>query len=764
MIRDLATALDGHGGISNMEYTAPSSGSLNGTLKVTYADGSNSSFTITNGRGISSITGPTASGLNDTYQINYNDGSNSTYVVKNGKGISSIVETAAVYPSLTNGITVNYNDGSNSSLSVTNGRGISNCEKSSSGLVDTYTFNYNDGSNSTFTVDNGRGISNCEKSTSGLVDTYQFNYNDGSNSEVTVTNGKAITSITDYWGISNSSSTEPLSYSLSVPSITPTDKYLWHYLEIAFNDSNSEETTHAVSGVYGDTGQDWHVWFKWSHTEPDEDSDMKAIPDDWIGIYSGTASTPPTTYDSYTWYEYKGAKGDTGISITSVDYTSSTGLVDTYTITFSDGNTSTFTVTNGSSISSITKTGTSGLVDTYTVTLTNGNETYFTVTNAKSITSVAMISGTHAAGTTDTYRITFNDSDTFDFGVYNGTNGTGAVSTVAGIGVSGDAGDVPLIIGGNAPPTTSTVGQENQFYFDYSNSVLYLCLGEDSGTYIWSGVGATIDSALSTNSTNPVQNAVITNRVGTTTLHTTSTNLSSAVNEIYDITGDGVLSGFSNASSLTEAANELRSDLTDASNVLVQVVIATTDWDTTTRQATKTVTGMTADENIIVSADPSCFAAAQNSLVYCVAQGTNTLVFAYEYEVPTVNITMNVMIGQYIMPTINYAPLASPAFSGTPTVPTAAAGTNTTQAASTAFVNAAMGTLITEVSFGTVDSLSKTVENPNITANHKLLYVECSNPGAFVTLTATPGNGSVTLSGTMISGQTSAVVTRWCVA
>lgn len=36
------------------------------------------------------------------------------------------------------------------------------------------------------------------------------------------------------------------------------------------------------------------------------------------------------------------------------------------------------------------------------------------------------------------------------------------------------------------------------------------------------------------------------------------------------------------------------------------------------------------------------------------------------------------------------APLASPAFTGTPTAPTAASGTNTTQLASTAFVNAAI--------------------------------------------------------------------------
>ena len=54
------------------------------------------------------------------------------------------------------------------------------------------------------------------------------------------------------------------------------------------------------------------------------------------------------------------------------------------------------------------------------------------------------------------------------------------------------------------------------------------------------------------------------------------------------------------------------------------------------------------------------------------------------------------------------APLASPAFTGTPTVPTAAAGTNTTQAASTAFVTTAVDNAKI-----TVDSaLSGTSTNP----------------------------------------------------
>lgn len=79
-----------------------------------------------------------------------------------------------------------------------------------------------------------------------------------------------------------------------------------------------------------------------------------------------------------------------GVGITSIEKTSSAGLVDTYTITYTDGNTDTFTVTNGADgepgedgvgITSIEKTSTVGLVDTYTITLTDGSTYDFTVTN-----------------------------------------------------------------------------------------------------------------------------------------------------------------------------------------------------------------------------------------------------------------------------------------------------------------------------------------------------------------------------------------------
>ena len=70
-----------------------------------------------------------------------------------------------------------------------------------------------------------------------------------------------------------------------------------------------------------------------------------------------------------------------GKTIQSIELTGSAGLVDTYTINYSDGTTSTFDVTNGNGITSIEKTDTAGLVDTYTVTFTDGSTTEFYVRN-----------------------------------------------------------------------------------------------------------------------------------------------------------------------------------------------------------------------------------------------------------------------------------------------------------------------------------------------------------------------------------------------
>lgn len=74
-------------------------------------------------------------------------------------------------------------------------------------------------------------------------------------------------------------------------------------------------------------------------------------------------------------------KGEKGSNIATITKTGTSGLVDTYTVTLTDGHTTTFEVTNGSSIESIEKTATVGLVDIYTITLTNGETSTFEVTN-----------------------------------------------------------------------------------------------------------------------------------------------------------------------------------------------------------------------------------------------------------------------------------------------------------------------------------------------------------------------------------------------
>lgn len=106
-----------------------------------------------------------------------------------------------------------------------------------------------------------------------------------------------------------------------------------------------------------------------------------------------------------------------GKGISNIAKTSTTGLTDFYTITYSDGATTSFSVTNGNGISGISKTSTSGLTDTYTISYTNGTSTTFKVKNGKGIGSIEK---TGTSGLVDTYTITFNDGTTQTYTVTNG--------------------------------------------------------------------------------------------------------------------------------------------------------------------------------------------------------------------------------------------------------------------------------------------------------------------------------------------------------
>ena len=102
--------------------------------------------------------------------------------------------------------------------------------------------------------------------------------------------------------------------------------------------------------------------------------------------------------------------GDDPVGIVSIDKTSTNGLVDTYTITYTNGTSSTFTITNGKDgddgkdgkdgtdgkngqdgkdgangkgIVDIQKTSTSGNLDTYTIIYSDNTTSTFTVSNGK---------------------------------------------------------------------------------------------------------------------------------------------------------------------------------------------------------------------------------------------------------------------------------------------------------------------------------------------------------------------------------------------
>ena len=91
----------------------------------------------------------------------------------------------------------------------------------------------------------------------------------------------------------------------------------YHYATIHYADTTTSTFT-IRDGLKGDTGDDWYVWIKYASDLPTSDADMSSYPDNYIGIYSGTASTAPTAYTAYTWYQWKGDKGNTGDACTIV--------------------------------------------------------------------------------------------------------------------------------------------------------------------------------------------------------------------------------------------------------------------------------------------------------------------------------------------------------------------------------------------------------------------------------------------------------------
>lgn len=215
-------------------------------------------------------------------------------------GINNIAKTSTDV--LVDTYTITFADQSTATFTVTNGKAIVSIEKTGTvGLVDTYTITYNDEDTDTFTVANGKGISSIAKTgTNVLVDTYTVTLNDGSTTTFTVTNGKGISSIA------------------KISTVDLEDTY-----RITYNDNTHFDFV-VTNGEKGDKGDNTYTHIMYSTNSPTQDSDIHSTPDNWIGIYCGSSSTAPTSYQTYDWFEIKGEKGETGDSVTivstAVDY------------------------------------------------------------------------------------------------------------------------------------------------------------------------------------------------------------------------------------------------------------------------------------------------------------------------------------------------------------------------------------------------------------------------------------------------------------
>ena len=278
----------------------------------------------------------------------------------------------------------------------------------------------------------------------------------------------------------------------------------------------------------------------------------------------------------------KGDKGDTGNGIQSVTKTSTSGLVDTYTILYTNGTTSTFAVTNG-------KDGTDGHTPTITASKTDKVTTVYA-------DGVAIA--------------TIND----------GVDGQGAVTDVTVNGVTVMDGNVAKVI---VPTKVSDLSNDSGFITGYTETdptVPSWAKQPSKPTYTASEVGALPDSTQI-----PSKTSDLTNDSGFIESETDPVFIASAAHGISS----------SDISAWNAKQNALGT---------ITVTLTVEGWSNNANNAqTVTATGVTASNTVIVSPVPSAMSDYVGGGIVCTAQGANALTFECD-TTPTSAIDVNVVI------------------------------------------------------------------------------------------------------------------------
>ena len=153
--------------------------------------------------------------------------------------------------------------------------------------------------------------------------------------------------------------------------------------------------------------------------------------------------------------------------VKSITYTApvAPSLDGTMVITLADNSTTTVTVSNGKGISSIAKTGTAGLVDTYTISYNDGTSTTFSVTNgAKGDQGDAWYVWIRYAGSEPTSDADMGTTPDDWIGIYSGTEDDPSDLHYTDFdwfeykGEKGDTGDAASIYTQNVSYQTSSSG------------------------------------------------------------------------------------------------------------------------------------------------------------------------------------------------------------------------------------------------------------------------------------------------------------------
>ncbi|MBR3572152.1 MAG: fibrobacter succinogenes major paralogous domain-containing protein [Bacteroidales bacterium] len=318
------------------------------------------------GVGIDSISGPVSNDIEDTYTIHYSNGTTYSFVVTNG----------------TDGL-----DG----LNGTNGRGIDSIAKSASAdQFDTYTIYYSDNTTSTFTVTNGLpgtpGFSPTISVASGTAGTVLTITDANGTNQYTIPNGGGSGSGSGGTIVQqqvNWNETDPTSvtYILNKPSLATVAT------SGSYNDLLDKPTIPtSLSQLTNDAGfvttaavptfniTQTDTGYVLTMTPPGGPAETYILRNGVDGEDGapGTPGTPGTP-------GLPGAPGEDGNGISNITGPVTSGNVDTYTIHFTNGTTSTFTVTNGTNgqngVSPTIALDTAGSNLLVTITDANGSNT-----------------------------------------------------------------------------------------------------------------------------------------------------------------------------------------------------------------------------------------------------------------------------------------------------------------------------------------------------------------------------------------------------